>query len=158
MNIEAAPDEFNYLYPEDGIIVHTNHFLGNNPNIRDMNPQAFPNTLTRRYQAFKLLSAERGRITKDTFKKIFRDHLDKPNSICMHEDSYRYKGRESVKTVVSLILDVNDLTLDIAEGPPCEHEYVTLDFSDIRDGDIAKPKGIQQPAKKTRPVRKRVKK
>ncbi len=131
INIEASPEEFNYLYPEDGIIVHTNHFLGKNTNIRDMNPAAFPNTLTRRYQALKLLSAETGRITRETLRKIYRNHIDKPNSICMHEDPYRYKGRETVKTVVSLILDLNEMQLDIAMGPPCEHEYVTLDFSDI---------------------------
>jgi len=158
INVEAAPDEFNYLYPEDGIIVHTNHFLGKNPNIRDMNPASLPNTLTRRYQAFKLLSEARGQITTNTFKRIFRDHLDKPNSICMHPDPYRYKGRENVQTVVSLILDLNDFRLDIALGPPCEHDYVTLDFSDIRNGDIARPRGIQRPAKKTRPVRKRIEK
>jgi isopenicillin-N N-acyltransferase like protein len=132
INIEAAPDEFNYLYPEDGIIVHTNHFLGQNPKIRDMNALSSPNTLTRRYQAYKLLSAERGRITKEIFKKIFRNHVDKPNSVCMHQDPHRPKGRESIQTVVSLILDISDFKLDIAMGPPCEHEYVTLDFSDIR--------------------------
>ena len=132
IDIESAPDSFNHLFPEDGILVHTNHFVIPNPKIHDRNPFVLPNTLIRRHRALQLLGAERGNITKDTFKRIFTDHLDRPNSICMHEDPYRRKGKETVHTVVSVILDLNTLELDIAKGPPCEHEYARIDFSDIR--------------------------
>ena len=112
-------------------MAHTNHFLGNNPHIRDVEPHLFPNTVTRRYMADKLLNEERGTINKESFKKILRNHVDKPNSLCMHKDRYRYQGKEGVHTVASIILDANTLELDIAKGPPCENEYVTIDFSDI---------------------------
>lgn len=38
---------------------------------------------------------------------------------------------QPIQTVLSNIYDVNDRTLYIAKGPPCQNEYVTLDFSDI---------------------------
>jgi isopenicillin-N N-acyltransferase-like protein len=130
INVEMAPESFNYLFPEDGVLVHTNHFVVPNPKITDMNVQVKPDTLLRRHRAFQLLSAERGRITVDAFKTIFRDHRGYHHSVCQHVDQ-KHPEAMRTQTVLSNIYDVNERKLYIALGPPCEHDYVELDFSDM---------------------------
>jgi len=126
VSVESGQDFENFLMPEDGILVHTNHLLVPNPKIRDLSARKNPNTVTRRYRALQLLAAERGRITVDTFKRILRDHLDKPDSICRH-----VHPENPMQTNVSVIVDINAKTADVAKGPPCQNEYVHLDFQDM---------------------------
>ncbi|MBA7545773.1 hypothetical protein ES705_38149 [subsurface metagenome] len=130
IDIEYAPEELNYVYPDDGIIVHSNHFVVNNPNINDLTPCWVPNTIFRRQRAKKILFSERGNITVDTIKSILRDHFDRPNSICWHADK-RVATEDQMQTVVSLIWDLTEKRLYIAQGPPCEHEYATLSFDNF---------------------------
>jgi isopenicillin-N N-acyltransferase-like protein len=130
IDIEAAPDHYNVLLPEGGVIVHTNHFAVFNPNVKDVGPAKYPNSLTRLYRARQLVNAQRGKITVEVIQNIFRDHLGKPNSICWHLDERLPKGQQ-VQTNGSVIMDLNEKTLHVAKGPPCENEYIALDFKDI---------------------------
>jgi isopenicillin-N N-acyltransferase-like protein len=130
-DIEAETEDFNCLSPEDGILVHANHFLGPTYHFRDYMPMASPSTLIRRDRAYELLARERGRITVDVMKKIFSDHLGKPSSVCTHVDEKHPKGFQSNQTIASLIVDLNERKLEIAKGPPCQNEYVTIDLTDI---------------------------
>jgi isopenicillin-N N-acyltransferase-like protein len=130
-DIEAETEDFNCLSPVDGILVHTNHFLGPTYHFKDCMAAASPSTLIRKDRAYDLLAKERGRITVDVMKRIFRDHLGKPSSICMHVDAKRPRGFQSNQTIASLIVDLNQKTLDIAKGPPCKEEYASINLSDI---------------------------
>lgn len=129
VDVEVGQDYENFLLPEDGILVHTNHFVVPNPKqSRDLGPLKFPNTLTRRYRALQLLTAERGHITADTFKKVLTDHFDKPDSVCTHVNP---QSPLIIMTTMSVIIDITAKTVDLAKGPPCENEYVHLDFQDM---------------------------
>jgi len=132
VDIEAAPDYYNVLWPSDGTIAHANHFSINNPNIRDLFPPLDPGSLNREHRATKLLSKERGNITAAAIKKILRDHFDKKGSgsICCHVDPHFDESHQWL-TIGSLVIDLNDKTLEIAKGPPCENKYIALTFDDI---------------------------
>ena len=130
VDIELHPEERNVIFPEGGIITHTNHFTVYKPNIKDIFSIKYPHTLTRLYRANQLLAPERGNITLETFKNIFRDHIGKPNSICRHPDERLIEGQRR-QTNASLLMDLNEKTFFIAKGPPCEHEYFALDVKDI---------------------------
>lgn len=126
INIEAAPDKMNIIYPEFGTITHTNHFLVNNPGINDQIPSLWPYSVTRYARAISLLSAERGRIDVEVIKKILRDHFDKPLSICTHLDNE--PPHDSIaQSNASMIFDLNRQQIHIAKGPPCEHPYISID-------------------------------
>ncbi len=129
VDVEVGLDFENLLMPEDGILVHTNHFLIPQPNLRDMSQVRNPNTVTRRYRALQLLTAERGHITVDTFKRVLTDHVDKPDSICTHLNPQNPVLQ--YQTNISVIVDINAKTMDVAKGPPCQYEYVHLDFNDM---------------------------
>lgn len=127
INIEAAPNDYNYIFPDNGTIAHSNHFLIGNPNIKDFRPSCDPSTLFRQYRAKKILNKERGNITVDSIKETLTDHFDKPYSVCKHVDKLVAEEYQS-QTNLSLIMNLTKKTMDIAKGPPCEHKYVSLNF------------------------------
>jgi isopenicillin-N N-acyltransferase-like protein len=51
-----------------------------------------------------------------------RDHDNYPDGICRHENSAD-PPEEWCITVTSAIMDLNDLSLRLTDGPPCEHLY-----------------------------------
>jgi len=128
IDIELAPEAYNVIYPESGIILHTNHFLVPNTNIKDNGPILHPNTLTRIFRLRQLVYPERGNITIEFIQKVLRDHVNKPDSLCRHIDP---KSTKQSQTNATTIYDLDDKTLCIAKGPPCENEFVTLNFEDV---------------------------
>jgi isopenicillin-N N-acyltransferase-like protein len=126
VSIEVTPEDAIFIWPSDGILVHTNHFLTPHENVRDLGSLLFPGSLIKKYRSEMLLTAERGKITVETIQKIFRDHAGKPASVCYHVGSV-----VTSQTVASIIIDVNDKKLFVAKGLPCENEYVPLTFNDI---------------------------
>ncbi len=129
VNIEIGIDYENFLMPEDGILAHTNHLVVPTPGVRDMGPILLANTLTRRYRALQIMKAERGNITVDTFKRVLTDHVDKPDSVCAHVNPKAPYLK--AQTNLSVIVDLTTMEVDIAKGPPCENEWVHMDFQDM---------------------------
>jgi isopenicillin-N N-acyltransferase-like protein len=125
INLEAAPDEINFIFPDKGIITHSNHFKVGNPKINDLIPSLWPDTIMRDYRAGKILSQSQGRIDVKIFQEVLKDHFDKPNSICTHPNVTQPPEQQS-QTNASLIMDLAARRFYIAKGPPCEHEYVDL--------------------------------
>jgi len=132
VDIETAPDYYNVIWPNSGIIAHANHFSVTNSNIKDLLPPLDPGSLNRERRATKLLTKECGHIDMDVMKKVLRDHFDKkgPGSICCHIDPHLDEALQWL-TNASFVIDLNKKTMDVAKGPPCENEYVTLNFEDI---------------------------
>jgi isopenicillin-N N-acyltransferase-like protein len=126
VDVEATPDSLNFIFPQQGIIVHANHCKVSTPNIPDLTPALWPDTIMRDYRAGKILSQCRDRINVATFQEVLRDHFDKPNSICTHPNA-AHPAQEHSQTNASLIMDLTAQTFLIAKGPPCEHEYVVLE-------------------------------
>ena len=126
VDIEAAPDSDYRLAPEDGLLVHANHFVhpdsgGLRQPLADDRPTTF-----HRYERMTTLlrEATRGgrKIRVDDVKDMLRDHDARPGSICRHIDetqppNFRYE------TVVSAILDVDAREMFIASGTPCTARY-----------------------------------
>jgi len=133
VSIEVTSEDANFIYPDNGILVHTNHLLTVHPTVKDLVPALSPSSILRRCRAEVLLAAQRGKITVETMQRILRDHAGKPASICDHTGGTMDWQRVAsfIKTIASFIIDVNENTLYIAEGPPCENEYIKLTFEDI---------------------------
>lgn len=130
IDIEAAPQDVNFIFPDNGILAHSNHFTVSNPKINDFGPSIFPSTIFRRHRANKLLTMEKGDINAESLKRVLKDHFDKPYSICWHIDT-RLPESDQIQTDVSLIIDLTQKTMEIAQGPPCGHEYIPFTFEDL---------------------------
>jgi len=125
VNLEAAPDALNVIFPDKGIISHANHCKVGNAGITDLIPAIWPDSIMRDYRAGKIMQQHSGHIDAASIQQVLKDHFDKPNSICTHT-SVNSPPHEQGQTNVSLIMDLTDKRFLVAKGPPCEHEYVEL--------------------------------
>ena len=131
MDFETAPNQWDYIYPEKGIIVHTNHFTSDRLKPMDTNVSLYPDTLVRFGRARQKMTAKAGSITVEDFKEVFRDHGNQPNSICRHPDE-RDPELEHVQTVASIIMNLTQKEVHIASGPPCQNEYQAMKFKSLQ--------------------------
>lgn len=132
IDLEIAPDDFGFIYPEDGVLTHSNHFIDlRGRGITDRVISICPDTLIRAERAKRLISSRMGRIDVETLKETLRDHFNWPNSICRHED-LRFHQDLQLKTLASIIMDLNEMTIHISNGPPCENEYKKYDFKALK--------------------------
>jgi len=124
VDLEASPDHVSRLYPEDGIITHSNHFLtsGHGESLLE---KISPNTLYRADRMRALLEPQRGEISFAHMRTAAADHFGAPYAICRHPDP----GQPAIMrtmTVGAVLIDLDDRTMQMANGPPCSDEYVAF--------------------------------
>jgi isopenicillin-N N-acyltransferase-like protein len=124
-HIECGSSDFDILYPNQGIIGHSNHFTS--PRLRHLDRShargTGGNTVLRLSRINRQLESTRGNIDLDTMMQFGRDHVDYPRSVCKHvsdEDA----PLEAGKTLYGLILEAAKRNMHVAAGNPCENEYV----------------------------------
>jgi isopenicillin-N N-acyltransferase-like protein len=65
----------------------------------------------------KILRQHSGNIGLNDLMELSCDHVGYPNSICNHPS-----------TIASIIMELHDLALWLAEGNPCENRYKRLEL------------------------------
>jgi isopenicillin-N N-acyltransferase-like protein len=133
IDLEVTPNDVGFLHAEDGILTHSNNFLYfvNREDLLDVFKIALPDTLFRYSRARRLLLKEGGRVGIESFRKVFSDHFSYPNSICRHPDSRDEEFRQ-LTTIGSVIMDLNERCIFVADGPPCVNDYVRLSPESLR--------------------------
>jgi len=122
VDVENLPNDLLFLYPQDGILTHSNHFESPMLRVRDTGKSTLPDTIYRSRRLRRLLEARRGRLNLDTIREALTDHFSAPDSICRHPDE-QYPPMDQWMTVSSIILDLTELTLRYSEGPACQGPY-----------------------------------
>ncbi|MCL7454364.1 MAG: C45 family peptidase [Anaerolineae bacterium] len=119
--IETSATTHDIHYGEAGWLVHTNHYLS--PRMQAVEePGTYSSSHVRLNRARRLLGAQLGNVTAASLQAVLRDHVNYPNSICMHEDpDDPLYEREA--TLASLVMDLTDGIMWAAPGPPCQGEY-----------------------------------
>jgi len=129
LDIESAPGATATLFPEDGVLAHTNHF--SNPQqlgVRQVLDQERKSTVHRFGRISELLRQMRignGKLSMTKAEKMLRDHDGRPESVCRHENK-SFPEDERYRTVVSVVMDLYTGQLQTTLGSPCEREYLTL--------------------------------
>ena len=125
LDIEAAPGDFTRLYPlfpEDGVLRHTNHFLADiHP--ADLALWAMPSSVIR-LQRLRAAGTAR---TLDDFGPLLADHADYPHSICAHPDPADHPCEQGA-TIASVLMDLTAKHIWLAAGNPCQAPYERLDI------------------------------
>ncbi len=126
LDIEAAPGDFTRLYPlypEDGALRHTNHFLADiHP--ADLALWAMPSSAVR-LQRLRAAGTAR---TLDDFGVLLADHADHPHSICAHADPADHPCEQGA-TIASVLMDLAARRIWLAAGNPCQVPYEQLDIT-----------------------------
>ncbi len=139
LDVEAAPGDFTRLYPlfpEDGVLLHTNHFLAPRLDPVDLSLWAMPDSAVRLQRLRAAMTpkamtpkAMTGKpTTLDDFRPLLADHADYPNSICAHPNPADHP-REQGATIASVRMDLNARRLWLAAGHPCQVPYELLDVA-----------------------------
>lgn len=131
LDFETTPDQWDFIYPEAGVLIHTNHFTSERLKAHDTGVIEYPDTLLRLGRARQKLSKRAGEITVEDIQAVLRDHLNHPDSICRHPDG-RDPELEQAQTVASIIMDLTRKEVHVAAGPPCENEYETVRFDALQ--------------------------
>ncbi len=120
--VETSATTHDITYGEDGWLVHTNHYLS--AKMRSMEqPGTYAASHVSLNRARRLLRQQLGQVTVESLQVVLRDHVNFPNSICLHPDPAEPEP-ERDETLVSLVMDLTERVMWAAPGPPCENEYI----------------------------------
>jgi isopenicillin-N N-acyltransferase like protein len=124
VDIETSPDHASRIFPEDGIVTHSNHFLTAGHGVSLLEKSA-PNTLHRVDRMRSLLERHCGAITYEHMRAAATDHAGAPYAICRHPDSKQPDAKRTM-TVGAVLVDLEARVMHVANGPPCNNEYVAF--------------------------------
>jgi len=125
LNFECAPDETFLIHPQDGMLVHANHFqspvaLGK---LKDTGINTTPDTLYRDVRVRELLEKNRGQLTLDHLREVFFDDFATPWSVCRPP---RLTVESNLSATVAMILmDPARGHLEIAPLPALNRHFTT---------------------------------
>jgi isopenicillin-N N-acyltransferase like protein len=116
--VELSPGGPAVVLPDsDGMLVHTNHFLGRLPVGQDLQPAEHPSTLLRRWRLQRLVA------DGAALEEALRCHFPAPEGICRHVERGDEDWSERRATLLSLVVDPAAPSLRLAAGAPCEAPY-----------------------------------
>ena len=130
LDVEAAPGDFTRLYPlypDQGVLLHTNHFLSPGLGPVDVSLWAMPSSAVR-LQRLRAGTGQPGALTLDHFRALLADHADYPHSICSHPDPADHPLEQGA-TIASLLMDPNAGRVWLAAGNPCQVAYEPLEIT-----------------------------
>ncbi len=126
--LELDPDGVDVLQPQDGILAHTNHFLG--PRMILTHASSSSGSTYIRYQRINQLLKSKQGLTQTDLEGFTKDHHGFPTSVCAHPDpatppeKLRYAG----STNYAFVADLAHERLRFVMGNPCEGEYEELEW------------------------------
>ncbi len=126
VNVEGSATDVEMTEPEEGMLVHTNHYVCESMLAYEGDPQYAELSAIRYRRAKELLATTPdGSVDESTLRECLSDHENAPDSICRHEA----EGRESV-TCFWCVADVTDGRIAFGRGNPCDSVEQTFAFED----------------------------
>ncbi len=127
IDIEATPETVYFLFPKEGLIVHSNHIKGAGPGYVGALRLGLENSIYRDRRLETLLRREIWKIASQEAMESLKDHFGHPYSICRHADTKK-PWYDQWQTNASVIMDLTDQVMWVSPGPPCEYEYQRFMF------------------------------
>ncbi len=123
ISLEASPDEVFWVAPQDGILVHANHFLagGAHAKLRDLSPLTTPDTLYRQQRLQALLRRDAGRLSREHLQSAFADRFGAPRAILRSPTPG--PGGSTSATVASIVMEPAEGRMWVAPSPYEEIHY-----------------------------------
>jgi isopenicillin-N N-acyltransferase-like protein len=140
VDVEAATGDFArlfLLFPNGGVLTHTNHFLSPSFDGKDVSLWVMPDSPFRLERIRSHISAAGGALSVETFQSALADHANYPSGVCCHPDA-RDAVPDQGATVASILMDLDERRMWLSEGQPCSHPYRVLEYGDF----LSKPSRI----------------
>jgi isopenicillin-N N-acyltransferase-like protein len=126
-DIEATPETAYFLFPKDGLIVHSNHIKGAGPGYVGTLRLGVENSLYRDRRLEQLLRKSAWKLDPREIMESLKDHFGHPLSVCRHPEEEK-PWHDQWRTNASVIMDLTAKVMWVAAGPPCENEYQRYTF------------------------------
>lgn len=133
--VEGTATDFAVLYPDDGYLVHANHYI--HPRLAQYETvfgeggvrsvAGASSTIVRYHRALRLVRSKVGEVTKETLMDILRDHVNRPGSICRHAQM-EVPEHDRSKTTFAVVLDPAKKRMHMCIGNPCEGKFKEYDL------------------------------
>ena len=117
--IEAGPDRAGFMYPEDGILTHSNHFCA--LDIESEVVRVWPNTMYRNKRLERLFRQAQ-QLDEQSIKGCLADHFSHPHSICAHVDAEEPETMQ-LETRNAVLIELTARRMSVTDGAPCENEF-----------------------------------
>jgi isopenicillin-N N-acyltransferase like protein len=131
--VEAWPGDYSALTliepDREGWLVHTNHFVSSQFPCKDVGRWAIPGSPFRLWRAREAVASLAEPATPASIGAVLTHHFSSRSvSTCLHPipDAERL---ERGSTVVSVVMDLDERRMWVADGPPCEHPFREIDCS-----------------------------
>jgi isopenicillin-N N-acyltransferase-like protein len=129
IDLEVVPGDIGFLNPTEGLITHANHFeslTGVHDMLKDLGGSSF----FRGPRARRLLGA--GPVAEKDLAAVLADHGGHPRAICRHDTGQVARDADRSETIYSVIIDLDERRLALAEGPPCR----AAGYVDVRIDEV----------------------
>jgi isopenicillin-N N-acyltransferase-like protein len=125
IDFECAPDETFQVHPEQGLLVHANHFvspvaLGK---LKDTGIANTPCSLYRDIRVRDLLRPQIGAISKDAVKAALFDNFAEPWSVC--RPPRRNLSNNLSATVAMIVMEPAEGIMEVAPLPSLNKQFTT---------------------------------
>ncbi len=124
-SLEGSATDCAWLYGTDGYMVHTNHYTAERMLRYEEDPSAMTCSIFRYNRAKRLIRRQLGEVTVDSLIALFKDHVNRPDSICRHRNRTLHP-LDSSETIFSVIFDLSNLEAHVCKGNPCKGQYVAV--------------------------------
>ncbi len=118
-SLEGSATDFAVIYALEGFLVHTNHYTAEKMQRFEASPSGISCSIVRYSRATKLAESMVGHATVDTMAEAFRDHVNRPDSVCRHADPKLHRLDVS-ETIFSVIFDLTVREAHVLKGHPCD--------------------------------------
>jgi len=117
VDLECAPDEVFWITPEDGLLVHANHWISPiaRVKLRDIGIRNNADSIYRQRRVEAALRAKRGDIGVDDIKAALFDEFGKPDSVLRSPKPVSFESISA--TVATTIMDAAARKMWIARQP-----------------------------------------
>ena len=128
VDIELAPDNLRSIDPDNGVLVHTNHFV--NPDKIDATEPPNPRRHLSEFRQVRMetLLNEQKPLDVKRIQEILKDHENHPQSLCRHRDITLAES-EHIITKTSIIMDLEDQKIWLSFGQPCKNDFIAYNLS-----------------------------
>nr|WP_281376961.1 C45 family peptidase [Deinobacterium chartae] len=122
IDLEAAPETLRALRPQQGLLVHANHF--ENPAVLGVAepPRSAHSSTLARAARVRELAGRTERIGRADLERFLRDPKGAPYGVCRRVNA-QDPPIEHYLTVTSVIMDLEERALWLTDGPPDTAEY-----------------------------------
>lgn len=128
-SLEGSATDCGVIYAHDGYLVHTNHYTVDRMRRFEEDPAGIACSTFRYHRAKRLIEKQLGKVTVESIASIFKDHANRPGSICRHANP-RVHPLEVSETIFSVVFDLTRLRAHVCKGKPCSGRYEAFQLGD----------------------------